>query len=209
MPEKTMTRPNMGELEQLAERILVGLAGASDDGDIPCHARQLGRHRILGLRWLFSGCGPRCAGAATRIWKRCFIGFATMQCCRRHETSPRHARLHGSRRGGCPRRRAAARALAGGAAACRAPPPTCWQPRPRPIGCRSCGAIPRRRGPFCRRRCPWTRFRVPPAPQVAELLDPAPAAILERGAPARHQHTICDKYGMHKVWYGRRWRCRR
>jgi hypothetical protein len=52
---------------------------------------------------------------------------------------------------------------------------------------------------------------VPPAPQVAELPGLAPAAILEApaAAPARHQHTICDRYGMHKVWYGRRWRCRR
>ena len=52
---------------------------------------------------------------------------------------------------------------------------------------------------------PAAAAAVPPAPQVAELLDPAPGAIL----PARHQHTICDRYGMHKVWHGRRWRCRR
>lgn len=53
----------------------------------------------------------------------------------------------------------------------------------------------------------------PPAPQVAELPNPASGAA--SGAPeaatpqARHEHTICDRYGMHRVWYGRRWRCRR
>ena len=50
----------------------------------------------------------------------------------------------------------------------------------------------------------------PPAPQVAKLLDPASGAPEAAATPqARHQHTICDRYGMHKVWYGRRWRCRR
>jgi len=55
---------------------------------------------------------------------------------------------------------------------------------------------------------PVDAVSVPPATEVAELLNPAPGPILEP-APARHQHTICDRYGMHKVWYGRRWRCRR
>lgn len=57
---------------------------------------------------------------------------------------------------------------------------------------------------------------VPLAPEVAELLAPPTAAPgPASGAPeaARHEHTVCDKYGMHKVWYGRgpyqRWRCRR
>jgi len=58
---------------------------------------------------------------------------------------------------------------------------------------------------------PAAAAAVPPAPQVAGLLNPASGSILEApaAAPARHQHTICDRYGMHKVWYGRRWRCRR
>lgn len=60
---------------------------------------------------------------------------------------------------------------------------------------------------------PVEAVSVPLAPEVAELLSPAPAAILGAAAPARHEHTICDKYGMRKVWYGRgpyqRWRCRR
>jgi hypothetical protein len=64
---------------------------------------------------------------------------------------------------------------------------------------------------------PVDAVSVPLAPEVAELLEPAapaPAAILEPpAAPARHEHTVCDRYGMHKVWYGRgpyqRWRCRR
>jgi hypothetical protein len=56
----------------------------------------------------------------------------------------------------------------------------------------------------------WVAARpdLAPAPPVAstEAMPGAPP-----GAPpeARHRHTICDRYGMHKVWYGRRWRCRR
>jgi hypothetical protein len=64
---------------------------------------------------------------------------------------------------------------------------------------------------------PVEAVSVPLAPEVAELLSPASGAA--SGAPeaatpqARHEHTICDRYGMHRVWYGRgpyqRWRCRR
>jgi hypothetical protein len=61
---------------------------------------------------------------------------------------------------------------------------------------------------------PVEAVSVPLAPEVAQLLNPAPGPILEpAAAPARHEHTVCDRYGMHKVWYGRgpyqRWRCRR
>ena len=58
---------------------------------------------------------------------------------------------------------------------------------------------------------PVDAVSLPTAPRAAELPGARPGAILEAAAaaPARHEHTVCDRYGMHKVWYGRRWRCRR
>lgn len=60
MPEKTMTRPNMGELEQLAERILVGLAGTDDDNATPdslAATAFLDALAFLRVRALVRGCG--------------------------------------------------------------------------------------------------------------------------------------------------------
>jgi hypothetical protein len=63
MPEKTMTRPNMGELEQLAERILVGLAAAGDAGgdnatpDSLAATAFLDALAFLRVRALVRGCG--------------------------------------------------------------------------------------------------------------------------------------------------------
>jgi len=66
MPEKTTPPPNWlnrGELEQLAERILVGLAGGSDDADIPGTPDSMAAVAFLDavafmrVRALVRGCG--------------------------------------------------------------------------------------------------------------------------------------------------------